>query len=71
MSHEQTVYGAAWPELEPLLSIRDVARVLGISSRTVLRLAAAGDLEPVRIGRRTLFVAADIRSFLERQRELR
>lgn len=69
MSHEQAVYGATWRELEPLLSIRDVARVLGVSSRTVLRLAAAGDLDPVKIGRRTLFEAGSVREFLERQRE--
>jgi excisionase family DNA binding protein len=68
MSHDLSVYGAARLELEPLLSIRDVARVLGISPRTVLRLTAAGDLDPVRIGRRTLFVADDVRAFLERQR---
>jgi excisionase family DNA binding protein len=69
VSHEQTFYGTTWPELEPLLSIREVARVLGVSSRTVLRLAAAGDLDPVRIGRRTLFEAAAVRGFLDQRRE--
>lgn len=34
------------------LSVREVARLLGISVRTVWRLVAAGDLpQPVRVGR--------------------
>jgi excisionase family DNA binding protein len=57
------------PRLEPLLTIRDVATVLGISRESVYRLIRAGELEPIRVGHRARFTRGDLRDYLERQRE--
>ncbi len=60
--------------VEPLLHARDVARILGISSRSVFRLAALPSGHPdrlpmVRIGSRVLFQPADIAAYILRHRE--
>lgn len=70
MSHSEASYGGApTASLEPLVSIADAAKLLGVSKRTVMRLADAGELVRVRIGRRTLFELDAIRGYRERQRE--
>jgi len=42
-----------------LLSLTEVAEILGVSERTVRRYVAAGDLDCRRIGRRTLRVPVE------------
>jgi len=71
MSHSEAVYvgPATEPDLEPLVSIAASAKLLGVSTRTVLRLADSGEIARVRIGRRTLFEPSSIRDYRERQRE--
>jgi excisionase family DNA binding protein len=62
-------YGAN--RIEPLLGRREVAALLGVSVRTVNRLAARGDLEVLRIGRAARFRADDVRTLIECSRETR
>jgi excisionase family DNA binding protein len=50
---------AAASTLLPLLSLRDVAAVLGVSGRTVRRLVSEGELEVVEVGDRRLLVEPD------------
>jgi excisionase family DNA binding protein len=38
------------PELEPLLSVKEVARLLNIHPRSVSRLIASGELPSVKFG---------------------
>lgn len=52
------------PALEPLLSIRDVTRVLRISESGIYRLMRAGDLPAVRLGGRTLFSPDAVRRLI-------
>lgn len=42
-----------------LISLADAAEALGVSSKTVRRYIAAGDLDAVRLGRRTIRVRVD------------
>jgi excisionase family DNA binding protein len=55
--------------LETLLTINDVARVLGVSRATVYELTRVGELVPIRVGQRARFEPADVRAYLERHRE--
>ena len=55
--------------LERLLTIADVARVLGVSRGSVYTLIRAGELVPIRVGERARFEPTDVRSYLERHRE--
>jgi excisionase family DNA binding protein len=55
--------------LSPLLSINEVARLLSVSRRTVYALIRRGDLAPIRVGERLRFEQADVRAYLERNRE--
>jgi excisionase family DNA binding protein len=57
--------------MEPLLTIDGTAAFLGISRRQVYKLLERGELPHVRVGRRTRFIPADLRVYLERQREER
>jgi putative molybdopterin biosynthesis protein len=58
------------PDLdEPLLSVNEVARLLGISRSKVYALMRDGCLRPYRVGRRARFARADVRRYLERQLE--
>lgn len=52
---------------EALVSRREAAQLLGVSVRTIDRLAA-GELTRVKIGRRTLFDPLDIRRYIARCR---
>jgi excisionase family DNA binding protein len=54
--------------IEPLLSLDETARCLGVSRRSVQRLAAGGEFPVVRVGQRAMFIPADIRNYIERQR---
>jgi excisionase family DNA binding protein len=56
--------------IAPLLSINEVAELLGISRPTVYALIRRGGLVPIRVGERIRFDPADIRAYLERNREI-
>jgi excisionase family DNA binding protein len=47
-----------------LLTIDEAAAALRLSSRTVKRLVARGELRPVRIGARTLFTERELRAYI-------
>ena len=67
-AHVQTPqYGG--DRLEELLTIADVARVLGISRGSVYGLMRSGELHPVRVGERARFEQTDVRAYLARHRE--
>lgn len=53
----------------PLLTVQTVADVLGVSTRTVRRLVADGDLTPHRVGRSLRVSEEDLRAYLSRCRE--
>jgi excisionase family DNA binding protein len=55
--------------LERLLTISDVARILGVSRGSVYALIRSGELVPIRVGERARFQTADVRQYLERHRE--
>jgi excisionase family DNA binding protein len=65
--HNSALYDA--PRLEPLLDIRGVATLLGISRDGVYKLMREGSLEPIRVGSRARFEPQDVRDFLEKNRE--
>jgi excisionase family DNA binding protein len=46
--------------------VRDAAKRLGISERTLWALTDAGEIPVVRIGRRVLYDLADLHEFIER-----
>jgi excisionase family DNA binding protein len=56
----------ALPELQPLLTVDDVAKLLRISRASVYNLVKTGDLKPVRIGslRKTRFRRRDVQELL-------
>jgi excisionase family DNA binding protein len=67
--HGKPLYDFARPsQLEPLLVIADVARLLSVTTRTVYRLRAKGDLHAIRVGCRLRFEPDEIRSYIIRQR---
>jgi excisionase family DNA binding protein len=51
--------------IEKLLTVEDVMDTLRISRPTLYRMLKAGQLQPVRIGKRTLFDPVDIRGLIE------
>lgn len=51
-------------DVEPLLTVADVAEVLRLSVRTVRRLIAEKQLRVVRVGRSVRVRPKDLRSFL-------
>jgi excisionase family DNA binding protein len=53
------------PTAEALLELRDLARLLKVSTRTVTRLVARGELPPpLRLGRLRRWRPADLRPLL-------
>jgi excisionase family DNA binding protein len=54
--------------MTPLLSLRDAARLLGVSFWSVRRLIAAGRLTPVQVGRRVLLEQSTIEQFIAANR---
>lgn len=65
-SHASETYSPPLTAAARLLSIREVANVLGVHRNTVHRLVNAGELHPVRIGRLPRFRPGDVEAFLER-----
>ncbi len=49
-----------------LIGIEDAAETLGVGRSTAYSLINAGDLETVKIGRRSLITAASVRDYVER-----
>lgn len=63
--------GKAWrtmtdrvPPVDPLLTYREAAGVLGVTDRTVWTLVDRGDLPAVRFGRSVRIDPADLRAFI-------
>jgi excisionase family DNA binding protein len=54
--------------MTPLLSLRDAARLLGISFWSVRRLIKTGRLTPVQVGRRVLLEQSAIEQFISAHR---
>ena len=55
--------------LEPLLTVRGVCDLLGVSKPTLYRLIHAGELVPLRVSQSPRFTREDVRAYLERQRK--
>ncbi len=51
--------------VEPLITYREAAEILGVTERTVSSLVKEGKLRAVRFGRSVRFDPADIRAFIE------
>jgi excisionase family DNA binding protein len=49
-----------------LLPVREVAQLLGLSERSVMRLEKRGELQAVRIGTRVLYPRIAVEQFVER-----
>ena len=49
-----------------LIGIEDAAETLGVGRSTAYSLINTGDLETVKIGRRSLITAASVRDYVER-----
>jgi excisionase family DNA binding protein len=54
--------------LQKLLTVEEVMQVLRISRPTLYRMLRAAKLEPVKIGKRTLFEMTDIRALIDRSK---
>jgi excisionase family DNA binding protein len=55
---------------EPLLTVQDVARLLGVPVSWVYEHAERGTLPSVRIGRYRRFVAEEIEAYIQRSRQV-
>jgi len=56
---------------EKLLSLKAAAAILGISSHTLRKYIARGEIPRVKLRRRVLIDPEDLRSFVERHKETR
>jgi Helix-turn-helix domain len=56
-------------DLEPLLNIDDAARIIGRTHWTLRRDIKAGNLRCLRIGRRIMIEASEIRRFIDEARK--
>lgn len=61
-----TATHSAPPHIDPLLTYRAAAKVLGVTERTVWTLVDRGELPAVRFGRSVRIDPADLRIFIER-----
>jgi excisionase family DNA binding protein len=55
--------------MEKLLSIEDVAEILGLEYKSIYRLIRSGELPAARIGRVYRVNKADLAAYLERQKQ--
>ncbi len=62
--HGMSAYAAERPT--SLLTIAELARLLGIGRTTVYRLVNTGELRAVRVGERLRFRPEDVNTYLER-----
>jgi excisionase family DNA binding protein len=58
---------AAAAGLERLLTVREVAAVLGVATSTVYRVCARGDLKCCRVSNAMRFSATDVTEFVRRR----
>jgi len=56
--------------MEKLLSIEEVAEILGLEYKTIYRLVRNGKLPAAKVGRVYRIYMADLESYLERQKEV-
>ena len=56
---------------EEPIGAKDAAKMLGVTPRTVIRLADRGEIKAFRVGELWKFYASDIREYIERQRQSR
>ncbi|MDP9477499.1 MAG: helix-turn-helix domain-containing protein [Actinomycetota bacterium] len=63
MASKTTATGNA--EIERLLSLEEVAKILGVSGRTTKSLIYGGELTSVRLRRRRLVRPKDLRDFID------
>jgi excisionase family DNA binding protein len=68
-SHGASVNTVARTAPAPLMTVRGVTDVLGVSRQTVYRLIRAGELVPIRVSQSPRFRPADIEAYLERNRD--
>jgi excisionase family DNA binding protein len=55
--------------MEKLLSIEEVAEILGLEYKTIYRLIRSGSLPAARVGRVYRVYRADLEAYLERQKQ--
>lgn len=55
--------------LEPLLTVKAVCAVLGVSKPTLYRIVHRGELVPIRVSQSPRFVPEDVRRYVDGQRE--
>ncbi len=60
--------GRKSPPLEPLLTIKDVAEVCVVSTKTVRRWIQSGELPAIRLGRQWRIVPKDLARFIRDNR---
>ncbi len=53
----------------PLLTLKQVAQMLGVSERTVYRLMEEGELHPFKMGKSWKFEQSDLEAYLDRLRK--
>jgi len=63
--HGMSAYASERPT--SLLTIAELARLLGIGRTTVYRLVNTGELRAVRVGERLRFRPEDVNAYLERE----
>jgi len=68
MDHQGADDAVDVQRVAPLLSVLEVAHVLGVSERKVRRLVWLGRMRHVRVGDRVLVTVEDLRSFIEANR---
>lgn len=75
MNRDENDGGIGVPQIVPsdgLLSLSEVAKILGVCVRSVRRVIARGELpQPVRIGRSVRLFRRDVEVYLQRLREHR
>jgi excisionase family DNA binding protein len=54
--------------MEPLLTLEQVAEVLQVSTKTVLRLIDRGELTGVKVGKAWRFTREDLQLYIDSQR---
>jgi len=54
------------PQINKLLTVQDVAHIMGVKAKTVYRWIKSGELEAVKIGRLLRITEAALQRFIER-----
>ena len=68
MTAEGTIRRDVAPQLHP---VSRTAQILGVSSRTLWREIAAGNIPVVRVGKRVLVDQGDLEQYVAQRREVR